>query len=138
MSPAANPRQGRIGLFARGDGKAETVQIGLKLPRPAGDPVLGGGAIDTLGNDARLDDGGRLARRLPVNQPASDRAGAARRPQGRGRLGPQLYPRDPAQRELLFELDTARRQLFAREGQSAEFDLMSKSVANLLRMWSDD
>ncbi|MBZ0140859.1 MAG: hypothetical protein K8H87_13970 [Pseudorhodoplanes sp.] len=48
------------------------------------------------------------------------------------------YIRDPAERELLFELNTARRQLFAREGQSAGFDLMSKSVANLLRMWSDD
>ncbi|GIK81762.1 MAG: Fe2+-dependent dioxygenase [Pseudorhodoplanes sp.] len=48
------------------------------------------------------------------------------------------FVRDAAQRELLFELDTARRQLFAREGKSAEFDLISKSTANLLRMWSDD
>jgi PKHD-type hydroxylase len=46
--------------------------------------------------------------------------------------------RDPAQRELLFDLDTARRQLFAREGKSAEFDLLSKSFANLLRMWVED
>lgn len=48
------------------------------------------------------------------------------------------YIRDAARRELLFDLDTARRQLFAREGKSAEFDLISKSVANLLRMWSED
>jgi PKHD-type hydroxylase len=48
------------------------------------------------------------------------------------------FVRDPAQRELLFDLDTARRQLFAREGKSAEFDLISKSFANLLRMWADD
>lgn len=48
------------------------------------------------------------------------------------------YIRDPAQRELLFDLDTARRRLFAREGKSAEFDLLAKSVANLLRMWADD
>ena len=47
------------------------------------------------------------------------------------------FVRDPAQRELLFDLDTARRQLFAREG-TAEFDLISKSFANLLRMWAED
>jgi PKHD-type hydroxylase len=46
--------------------------------------------------------------------------------------------RDPARRELLFDLDTARQRLFVREGKSAEFDLMSKSVANLLRMWAED
>ena len=46
--------------------------------------------------------------------------------------------RDAARRELLFDLDTARRQMFAREGKSAEFDLVSKSFANLLRMWADD
>ncbi|HET9816298.1 MAG TPA: hypothetical protein VFQ33_11095 [Xanthobacteraceae bacterium] len=41
-------------------------------------------------------------------------------------------------RELLFDLDTARRQMFAREGKSSEFDLVSKSLANLLRMWAED
>ncbi|HYD98246.1 MAG TPA: Fe2+-dependent dioxygenase [Alphaproteobacteria bacterium] len=49
----------------------------------------------------------------------------------------QSLVRDPARRELLFELDTARRGLFAREGKSAEFDLISKSLANLLRMWAE-
>lgn len=48
------------------------------------------------------------------------------------------YVRDTAQRELLFDLETARRRLFAREGKSADFDLISKSVSNLLRMWADD
>jgi PKHD-type hydroxylase len=48
------------------------------------------------------------------------------------------FIRDPAQRELLFDLDTARREMFAREGKSAEFDLVSKSVANLIRMWAED
>jgi PKHD-type hydroxylase len=48
------------------------------------------------------------------------------------------FVRDAAQRELLFDLDTARRMLFARDGKTAEFDLISKSLANLLRMWSDD
>lgn len=49
----------------------------------------------------------------------------------------QSLVRDAAQRELLFDLDTARRTLFEREGKNAEFDLLSKSVANLLRMWAD-
>src|SRR5262249_57894357 len=48
------------------------------------------------------------------------------------------FIRDPAQRELLFDLDTARRQMFAHEGKSTEFDLVSKSFANLLRMWVED
>jgi PKHD-type hydroxylase len=46
--------------------------------------------------------------------------------------------RDAARRELLFDLDTARRNLFAREGGSADYDLLSKSIANLLRMWVED
>jgi PKHD-type hydroxylase len=48
------------------------------------------------------------------------------------------FVRDPAQRELLFDLDTARRKLFAQQGATAEFDLLSKSVANLMRMWAED
>jgi PKHD-type hydroxylase len=48
------------------------------------------------------------------------------------------YVRDAAQREMLFDLDTARRQMFAQRGKSAEYDLVSKSLANLLRMWVED
>ena len=48
------------------------------------------------------------------------------------------FIRDPARRELLFDLDTARRQMFARDGKTAEFDLIAKSTANLLRMWMED
>jgi PKHD-type hydroxylase len=48
------------------------------------------------------------------------------------------FVRDPAQRELLFDLDTARRKLFAQHGPSREFDLLSKSFANLMRMWAED
>ncbi len=48
------------------------------------------------------------------------------------------FIRDPAQRALLFDLDTARQVLFGREGKTAEFDLLSKSTANLLRMWAED
>ena len=48
------------------------------------------------------------------------------------------FIRDAARRELLFDLDTARRQMFVREGKSAAFDLVSKSAANLMRMWAED
>ncbi len=39
------------------------------------------------------------------------------------------------QRELLFELDSARRALFARSGKDEIFDLISRSYSNLLRAW---
>jgi PKHD-type hydroxylase len=48
------------------------------------------------------------------------------------------FIRDAQQRELLFDLDTARRAMFARDGKSAELDLISKSLANLMRMWAED
>ena len=48
------------------------------------------------------------------------------------------YVRDGAQREMLFDLDTARRQIFAEGGKTPEYDLVSKSLANLLRMWVED
>jgi PKHD-type hydroxylase len=48
------------------------------------------------------------------------------------------FVRDPARRELLFDLDTARRTMFERDGKSAQYDLVSKSLANLLRMWVED
>jgi PKHD-type hydroxylase len=48
------------------------------------------------------------------------------------------FIRDPAQRELLFDLDTARQSIFQANGKTAEFDLLSKTSANLLRMWAED
>jgi PKHD-type hydroxylase len=49
----------------------------------------------------------------------------------------QSRVRDAEQRELLFDLDTARRQLFQREGKSEAFDLISRSYSNLLRRWGE-
>lgn len=46
--------------------------------------------------------------------------------------------RDAAHRELLFDLETARRRLFERDGKTAEADLLAKCAANLMRMWCDD
>lgn len=49
----------------------------------------------------------------------------------------QSLVRNAQQRELLFDLDTARRSLFATHGKTPEFDLISKSHANLLRQWAE-
>jgi len=48
------------------------------------------------------------------------------------------HVRDAARRELLFDLETARRRLFDREGKTAEGDLLAKCAANLMRRWCDD
>ncbi|MGB7085060.1 MAG: Fe2+-dependent dioxygenase [Phormidesmis sp.] len=47
----------------------------------------------------------------------------------------QSQIRNGAQREILFELDTARRSLFAQHGKTNEFDLITKSLNNLMRQW---
>ncbi|MFK8185977.1 MAG: Fe2+-dependent dioxygenase [Phormidesmis sp.] len=47
----------------------------------------------------------------------------------------QSQIRDHGQREILFELDTVRRSLFKQYGKTNEFDLISKSLSNLLRQW---
>jgi PKHD-type hydroxylase len=49
----------------------------------------------------------------------------------------QSHVRAPDRREILFDLDTARRAIFAAQGKTREFDLLTCSYANLLRMWSD-
>ena len=49
----------------------------------------------------------------------------------------QSRVRDADHRELLFDLDTARRHLFERQGNREPFDLISRSYTNLLRRWGD-
>ncbi len=49
----------------------------------------------------------------------------------------QSLIRNTHQRTLLFELDTVRRSLFEKYGKTDEFDLLSKTHANLLRQWAD-
>lgn len=49
----------------------------------------------------------------------------------------QSLIRDAGKREILFDLETVRRSLFAQDGKSDEFDLLSKSAANLLRLWAE-
>jgi len=48
------------------------------------------------------------------------------------------FVRDPSWRELLYDLETARRRLFEREGKTPEGDLLAKCAANLTRAWCDD
>jgi PKHD-type hydroxylase len=45
--------------------------------------------------------------------------------------------RDPAGREILFDLDAARRGVHAREGAGETFHWIAKSYANLLRLWAE-
>lgn len=48
----------------------------------------------------------------------------------------QSLIRDPAQREMLFDLDQAVETVFAAEGKSALFDELAKTRSNLTRMWA--
>jgi PKHD-type hydroxylase len=47
----------------------------------------------------------------------------------------QSFVREASEREILFDLDTARRSIHAQHGRTVEFDLLSKTHANLLRKW---
>jgi PKHD-type hydroxylase len=49
----------------------------------------------------------------------------------------QSVIRDPAHRELLYDLDTAHRALFAQHGKTREVDLITKTLTNLVRMWAE-
>jgi PKHD-type hydroxylase len=49
----------------------------------------------------------------------------------------QSLIRDHYERAILFDLDTVRRSIFAQQGKTIEFDLITKSYVNLLRKWSD-
>lgn len=48
------------------------------------------------------------------------------------------YIRSAEHREILFDLEMARREMFERHGRSAAFERMSKSAANLMRLWCED
>jgi PKHD-type hydroxylase len=46
--------------------------------------------------------------------------------------------RDPAKREILFDLETAQLSLSEQHGKTNEVDLIAKTHANLLRLWAED
>jgi PKHD-type hydroxylase len=47
----------------------------------------------------------------------------------------QSLIRDPRQRQILFDLEVVRRQLFKEHGKTSQFDVLSKSISNLWRLW---
>lgn len=49
----------------------------------------------------------------------------------------QCLVRDPRQRQILFDLEVVRRQLFQQQGKTAQFDALSRSVSNLWRLWAE-
>ncbi|MBE9137831.1 Fe2+-dependent dioxygenase [Nodosilinea sp. LEGE 07088] len=49
----------------------------------------------------------------------------------------QSLVRNAAHREILFDLETVKRTLFAQSGKTPEFDLLAKTTANLLRQWAE-
>jgi PKHD-type hydroxylase len=49
----------------------------------------------------------------------------------------QSQVRDAHKREILYDIEIARRGIFDQQGKTREFDLMSKASANLLRLWTD-
>ncbi|OOZ37483.1 Fe2+-dependent dioxygenase [Solemya velesiana gill symbiont] len=49
----------------------------------------------------------------------------------------QSHVRDPAKRELLFELNKARNTLLKERPEEEASELVDKSFANLMRMWAD-
>ena len=48
------------------------------------------------------------------------------------------FIRSSEQREILFDLENARQNIFDLHGKTPAFDQLSKCNANLLRMWADD
>ncbi|MGB3641757.1 MAG: Fe2+-dependent dioxygenase [Rivularia sp. (in: cyanobacteria)] len=49
----------------------------------------------------------------------------------------QSFVRESSEREILFDLDTAKQIMFQKYGKTPEFDLISKTHANLLRKWAE-
>lgn len=48
------------------------------------------------------------------------------------------FVRDPARREILFDLENALSAVHERDGKSPLFDSLAKTRSNLLRMWAED
>ena len=49
----------------------------------------------------------------------------------------ESYVRDPAKRQILFDMERARAKLNELAPQSTEADLAFKSYTNLMRMWAE-
>jgi PKHD-type hydroxylase len=89
--------------------------------------------MNGVGSQFKLDAGSAVA--YPANT-LHNVAPVTRGARDAAILWVQSQVRDPAQRELLWDLESAKRQIFSRDGKTAVFDAVSKSHANLLRMWA--
>lgn len=49
----------------------------------------------------------------------------------------QSLVRDAGQRQILLDLDLARRDVFEKDGKTKTFDRLTKAHANLLRLWAE-
>ena len=134
---------------------------GMQYGNHVDDPIMGGGmekfrtdvSITVFLSDPEDYDGGELiistsfgekAVKLPAGSaviyPSSSIHRVAEITRGE-RLAAivwlQSMVRNPAQRELLFELDQARNTLLANKPDSPETKQVDQSYVNLLRMWSE-
>lgn len=50
----------------------------------------------------------------------------------------QSLVRDPARRDLLWDLENAQQDIYNREGRSKAFEAVNRSHKNLMRMWAND
>lgn len=124
------PLMGDLGNAVRSD-IAITIFLSDPKSYAGGDLVVNTNGVE---NGFKLDAGSAMA--YPANSlhqvtPVTEgaRFGAV--------IWVQSQVRDASKRELLWDLENAKRQIFGREGKSATFDAVSKSHANLLRMWAE-
>src|SRR5262245_4354759 len=81
----------------------------------------------------------RRARWLCIRRPHFIGSSLSRKAKGSQQsAGRGVFIRSSEQREILFDLENARRHLFDLHGKTLAFDQVSKCSANLLRMWADD
>lgn len=134
---------------------------GMRYGNHVDDPIMGGGAekfrtdvsVTVFLNEPEDYDGGELiistsygekAVKLPAGSaviyPSASVHRVAEITRGE-RLAAivwlQSMVRDPAQRELLYELDQARNTLLGRDPDALETQQVDHSYVNLLRMWSE-
>lgn len=111
------------------------VSVTLFLSDPA-DYDGGELVIETAGGET--DD--KLAAGAVVTYPATSLHRVAPVTRGERRVAVtwvQSAVRSAERREILFDLDRARRALFQASGKTTAFDLLAKSYANLLRLWAE-
>lgn len=155
FNAAALPARLRAPLFSR-------YRPGMSYGRHVDDALMGTTAplrtdlaVTVFLNDASEYDGGELviethsgatAYKLDAGQallyPATTLHRVAEVTRGE-RLAAVLWVqslvRDASRREILFDLDTVRRSAWEQAGQrsSADFELLAKTYANLLRAWAE-